>query len=140
MLIREFISETNKNQMISILFKYYKVGNVKIKQKSMKRHADFDVDRGILNLSTRYKTIKSNKIKEFLITIIHEIDHAIDAKKLGWKKFKQKYEYEQNMIAQGHYPGKTDEYLDNPYEIKAEKFGRDNWRKWYDKFKKEGLF
>jgi hypothetical protein len=140
MLIKEFISETNKKQMISILFKHYGVENVKIKEKPIKRHADFDVDRGTLTLSTRYKTIKPSKIKQFLITIIHEIDHAIDAKKLGWKKFKEEYEWEQNMIAQGHYPGKTDEYWDNKFEIKAEKFGRDNWKKWYDKFKKEGLF
>ena len=32
-----------------------------------------------------------------------------------------------------------DEYDDNKYEIKAEKFGQSNWRKWRDKFKKEGL-
>ena len=36
MLIREFISETNKNKMISDLLKYYKVGSVKVKIKSMK--------------------------------------------------------------------------------------------------------
>ena len=63
-----------------------------------------------------------------------------NAKNDQQKKFKEKYEYEQNMIAQGHYPGKTDTYWDNPYEIKAEKFGQDNWKKWYDKFKKQGLF
>ena len=39
MIIKEFISETNKNQMISTLLKHYKVGNVKVKQKSMKDHA-----------------------------------------------------------------------------------------------------
>ena len=136
MLVKEFISETNKNQMISILFKYYKVGNVKIKQKTMKRHADFDVDRGVLNLSSRYKTIKPSKIKEFLITIIHEIDHAMDAKKYGWKKFKEMYEWEMNLQVQ---QGK-DEYDDNKYEIKAEEFGQKNWKKWYNKFKKQGLF
>ena len=32
-----------------------------------------------------------------------------------------------------------DEYKDNKYEIKAEKFGQSNWSKWRDKFKKEGL-
>ena len=102
MLIREFISETNKNQMISTLLKYYKVGNVKVKHKSMKQYADFDVDHGILNLSTRYKTIKSSQIKEFLITMIHEIYHAMDAKKYGWKNFKLDYEWEMNyQIGQG---------------------------------------
>ena len=135
MLIREFISETNKNQMISTLLKYYNVGNVKVKQKSMKDHAHFDVDRGTLELSTRYKTIKNRELKEFLITIIHEIYHAMDAKKYGWKKFKDMYEMEMNLqIQQG-----KDEYKDNKYEIAAEKFGQSNYKKWLQKFKKEGL-
>ena len=30
MLIKEYISETNKNQMISTILKHYRVGNVKI--------------------------------------------------------------------------------------------------------------
>ena len=62
MLVREFISETNKNQMISTLLKHYSVGNVRINYKSLKRHADYDVDRGVLNLSTKYKIIKPSKI------------------------------------------------------------------------------
>ena len=56
MLIKEFISETNKNKMISDLLKHYKVGSVKVKLKSMKDYAHFDVDRGELQLSTKYKT------------------------------------------------------------------------------------
>ena len=136
MLIKEFISETNKNQMISTLLNHYKVGSVKVKQKSMKDHAHFNVDTGTLELSTRYKTIKNSKIKEFLITIIHEIYHAIDAKKYGWKKFKEMYEYEMNlMISQDKH-----EYKDNKYEIAAEEFGQKNWKKWYNKFKKDKLF
>ena len=135
MIIKEFISETNRNQMISTLLKHYKVGSVKVKQKSMKDHAHFNVDSGTLELSTKYKTIKPSKIKEFLITIIHEIRHAIDSKKYGWKKFKDMYEWEMNyQISQG-----KDEYKDNKYEIEAEEFGQKNWQKWYNKFKKEGL-
>ena len=136
MLIKEFISETNKNQMISTLLNHYKVGSVKVKQKSMKDHAHFNVDTGTLELSTRYKTIKNNRIKEFLITIMHEIYHAIDAKKYGWKKFKEMYEYEMNlMISQDKH-----EYKDNKYEIAAEEFGQKNWKKWFNKFKKQKLF
>ena len=136
MLIREFISETNKNQMISILLKHYKVGSVKLKYKSMKDFAHFDVDKGELQLSTRYKTIKKRDIKEFIITIIHEIYHAMDAKKYGWKNFKLDYEWEMNyLISKGKH-----QYKDNKFEIAAEKFGQKNWKKWYNKFKKEGLF
>ena len=135
MLIKEFISETNKNQMTSRLLKYYKVGNVKVKMKSTKNHAHYNVDTGTLELSTRYKVIKDSQVKQFLITIIHEIDHAMDARKYGWRKFKGMYEYEMNyQISQG-----KDEYKDNKYEIKAEKFGQQNWKKWYNNFKKEGL-
>ena len=135
MLIKEFISETNKNQMIAVLLKNYKVGNVKVKMKSMKDHAHYDVDSGVLELSTRYKTIKPRQTREFLITIIHEINHAMDAKKYGWKKFKEMYEMEMNyQIAQGR-----DEYKDNVYEIEAEKFGQGIYKVWHRKFKKEGL-
>ena len=85
MLIKEFISETNKKQMIAILLKHYKVESVKIKEKSIKKdHAHFNVDTGTLELSTRYKTIKKRQVKQFLITIIHEIRHAMDSKKYGW--------------------------------------------------------
>ena len=37
-------------------------------------------------------------------------------------------------IAKGQY-----EYRDNKYEIAAEEFGQKNWKKWYDKFKKQNL-
>ena len=122
--------------MISDLLKYYKVGSVKVKMKSMKDFAHFDVDRGTLELSTRYKTIKKRDIKEFIITMIHEIYHAMDAKKYGWKKFKEMYELEMNyQVGQGKH-----EYKDNKFEIEAEDFGQKNWKKWYNKFKKEGLF
>ena len=98
MLIREFISQSNKNQIISNLLKHYKVESVKVKQKSMKDHAHFNVDTGTLELSTKYKTIKKSQVKDFLITILHEINHAMDAKKYGWKKFKEMYEMEMNLM------------------------------------------
>ena len=136
MILNEFIKETDKNQMIKELLKHYGVGSVKMKYKSMKDFAHYDVDRGELQLSKRYKTIKDSQIKEFLITMIHEIRHAMDAKKYGWRKFKDMYEYEMNlMIAKG-----KDEYKDNKYEINAEKFGQSNYRKWYNTFKKDNLF
>tara|TARA_B100000131_G_C17767682_1_gene471895 strand:- start:75 stop:488 length:414 start_codon:yes stop_codon:yes gene_type:complete len=135
-LIKEFISETNKNKMIADLLKYYRVQNVKIKLKSMKDFAHYDVDRGELQLSTKYSKINNSQIKEFLITILHEIYHAMDARKYGWKKFKDMYEYEMNYrIAKGQ-----DEYKDNVYEIEAEDFGQRTYRKWFQKFKKAQLF
>ena len=136
MLIKEFISETNKNQMISTILKHYKVSNVRLQMRSMKDYAHYDVDRGVLQLSTKYKTIKNSQIKEFLITILHETYHAMDAKKYGWKKFKNMYEMEMNL----RIANDQDEYKDNKYEIQAENFGQKKYREWYQKFKKEGLF
>ena len=121
--------------MITTLLKHYKVGNVRVKMKSMKNHAHYNVDTGTLELSTKYKTIKNSQVKEFLITILHEIYHAMDAKKYGWKKFKDMYEYEMNLLISKD----KDEYKDNKYEIEAEKFGQKNWSKWKTRFKKEGL-
>ena len=135
MLLNEFIKQSDKNYMISTLLKYYNVGSVRVKQKSMKDHAHYNVDTGTLELSTRYKTIKNRQLKEFLITILHEIYHAMDAKKYGWKKFKNMYEMEMNL----QIANDKDEYKDNKYEIEAEKFGQKNWSKWKTRFKKEGL-
>tara|TARA_R110001583_G_scaffold121803_1_gene272982 strand:+ start:653 stop:1063 length:411 start_codon:yes stop_codon:yes gene_type:complete len=135
MILNEFIKETSRNQMISILLKHYKVGNVRVKLKSMKGHAHFNVDKGTLELSTRYKTIKTSQIKEFLITILHEINHAMDAKTFGWKKFKEMYEMEMNLqITNG-----KDPYEDNKFEIQAEEFGQKMWKTWKSKFKKQNL-
>ena len=136
MLIKEFISQSNKNQIISNLLKHYKVESVKVKQKSMKDHAHFNVDTGTLELSTKYKTIKKSQVKDFLITILHEINHAIDSKKYGWKKFKEMYEMEMNLMVAKD----KDPYKDNKYEIQAEDFGQKNWKKWYEIFKKQDLF
>ena len=139
MLLKEFVSETNKNQMMSELFKYYKVEGTRMRYKSMKDHAHYVVEDGVLLLSKRYKSLKPSQIKQFLITMIHEIDHAMMAKKYGWKKFREMWEMDANKITQGFIKGATDPYDDNPYEIQAEKFGQKNWKKWHDKFKKEEL-
>ena len=137
MLIKELITRTEKEYMIVTLLKHYKVEKIKVKYKSMKDHAHYNVDTGTLELSSRYKEIKPRQLKDFLITILHEIRHAVDAKKYGWRKFKQMYEIEQNMIAQGHYPGKADPYKDNKYEIEAENFGVKNMPRWKSHFTKK---
>ena len=136
MLIKEYISESNKRQMITTLLKHYKVESVKVREKSMKQHAHYNVDKGTLELSTKYKVIRASQVKEFLITILHEIQHAMDSKKYGWKKFKDMYEYEMNLMVAKD----KDPYEDNKYEITAEQFGQDNWKKWFTRFKKDNLF
>ena len=46
------------------------------------------------------------------------------------------YEFEMNLQVQA---GK-DPYDDNEFEIKAEEFDQKNWKKWFNIFKKQGLF
>ena len=130
---------SNKNKMIGELLKFYKVQNVNVQYKSMKDFAHYDVDDGVLELSSRYKEIRKSDIQDFLITMIHEIYHAMDAKKYGIKGFKEKYEMD---IAQwqAENPNKNadDWYKHISSEDEAEKFGQKNFRRWLQKFKKAG--
>ena len=76
--------------------------------------ADYNVDTDTINIKP------TSKLKDFLVTVFHEIDHAKDAKKMGKKKYKQEYEKEMNIAVQN---GK-DAHDDNHFEKKAEKYGR----------------
>ena len=130
---------SDKNEMIGRLLKFYKVENTKIKYKNMTDYAHFDVDSGVLELSTKYKEIKSNNVKSFLQTMIHEIFHAMDAKKYGVKGFKKRYEMEiAHWQAENPDEDADDWYKHIDSETNAEKFGQKNWSKWFSKFKKEG--
>jgi hypothetical protein len=60
----------------------------------------------------------------------------MDAKKYGWRKFKDMYEMEMNYQISLD----KDEYKDNKFEIEAEKFGQGIYKAWYRIFKKDGLF
>mgnify|MGYP003660582028 FL=1 len=85
--------------------------------------ADYNVDTDTINIKP------TSKLKDFLITVFHEIDHAKDAKKMGKKKYKQEYEKEMGYaVSKG-----GDAHDDNYFEKKAEKYGR----KMTDKFLKK---
>ena len=85
--------------------------------------ADYNVDNDTINIKP------TSKLKDFLITVFHEIDHAKDAKKMGKKKYKEEYEKEMGYaVSKG-----GDAHDDNYFEKKAEKYGR----KMADKFLKK---
>ena len=46
-----------------------------------KNKADYNVDKDVINISP------TNNLKDFLVTVYHEIDHALDAKKYGKKGY-----------------------------------------------------
>ena len=113
-------------EIIEAMFKSYGVKPKVRWDNSTSRFANYEVE-----INTMYESKKLNKDpKEFLHTILHEIKHAIDAKKMGKKKFIQAYETEQNMIAQGYKKGKHDPYSDNEFEEAAEKFAKKELGKW----------
>ena len=76
--------------------------------------ADYNVDDDTIRIKP------TSRLKDFLVTVFHEIYHAKDAQKMGKEKYKKAYEMEMNKAAQA---GK-DPHDDNFYEKKAEKFGR----------------
>ena len=87
----------------------------KIKFKDTgKNKADYNVDTDTINIKP------TSKLKDFLVTVFHEIDHAKDAYKMGKKKYKAEYEKEMSIAIQ---KGK-DAHDDNHFEKKAEKYGR----------------
>tara|TARA_B100002019_G_C20752469_1_gene349180 strand:- start:70 stop:483 length:414 start_codon:yes stop_codon:yes gene_type:complete len=81
---------------------------------------DYDVDRNKIRIRTSY-----NKKSDFIISVLHEIKHAMDAKDMGKKEYKKEYEMEMGrQIALG-----KDRYDDNKFEIEAEKWAQKEYRK-----------
>ena len=72
-----------------------------------------------------------SSVKEFIISVLHEIQHAKDAKRLGRRKYSKQYDQAGTMAA---HQGK-DPYWANKWEKRAEKWGRQEYRKrWQNKF------
>ena len=97
----------------------------KIKFKSGSDKADYDWIKDIINLRPSY----SNK-KDFIMTVLHEIKHALDTKKMG----KSKYEKEYTIAGEIAQQKGGDFHDDNPYEKKAEDWAKKQYRKWKNKF------
>ena len=72
-----------------------------------------------------------SSVKEFIISVLHEIQHAKDAKRLGRRKYSKKYDQAGTMAV---HQGK-DPYWSNKSEVRAEKWGKQEYRKkWKNKF------
>ena len=88
-----------------------------------KNKADYNVDKDVINISP------TNNLKDFLVTVYHEIDHALDAKKYGKKGYKKRYEMELGYAVQKG----GDAHDDNYFEKKAERYGQKMARKFLKK-------
>ena len=88
--------------------------------------ADYDWVKDIINLKKSYSSVK-----EFVISVLHEIDHATDRKKMGAKKYEREYQAAGDVaVNKGR-----DFHDDNEFEEKAEKWARKEYsRKWKQKF------
>ena len=140
MLLNEFLNQSQKNHMIATLLKHYKV-KVRVVYKPIKDYAYYVLGKGVLEISNRKGVIRNEK--DFLITVLHETRHAVQATKMGWKKLRDSYELE---IAhwQSENPKDLDGWMRNKREVisfekEAEKYAQKNWKQWYNKFKKQNL-
>ena len=93
----------------------------KIKFGSGKNFGEYIPETDTITLRRSYSSVK-----EFLMTILHEIGHALDAKRIGVKKYIKKYTQAGTMAA---YDG-LDPHDDNKWEEKAEKFAEKELKKW----------
>lgn len=93
----------------------------KLKIGRGKDFGEYVPEKDLITMRPSYKSMK-----EFLLTILHEIGHALDAKRLGVKKYIKKYTQAGTMA---NYQG-LDPHDDNKWEEKAEKFARKELKKW----------
>ena len=93
----------------------------KIKFGSGKNFGEYIPETDTITLRKSYPSVK-----EFLMTILHEIGHALDAKRIGVNKYIKKYTQAGTMAA---YDG-LDPHDDNKWEEKAEKFAEKELSKW----------
>jgi len=93
----------------------------KIKMGRGKNFGEYIPETDTITLRPSYPNMK-----EFLMTILHEIGHALDAKRLTPKKYIKKYTQAGTMAT---YHG-LDPHDDNKWEEKAEKFAEKELKKW----------
>tara|TARA_R100000900_G_C3252985_1_gene147735 strand:+ start:157 stop:552 length:396 start_codon:yes stop_codon:yes gene_type:complete len=101
--------------------------------KSKVKFGTFSKDKGGYNWDDDVINLRKSfsNVDDFIITVLHEIHHAIQVDKYGRKKFLKKYAQAGNMA---ELDGK-DRYLANKWEKKAENWAQQEYRKkWKGKF------
>ena len=109
---------------------YYESANALVKSYGLKSKVKIGrgKDFGEYVPETDTVTIRPSypNVKEFLMTVLHEIGHALDAKRIGVKKYIKKYTQAGTMAA---YDG-LDPHDDNKWEEKAERFAKKEIKKY----------
>ena len=107
----------------SEIIKAYKLKS-KINFGRGKNQGDYDWVKDIINLRHSYTSVK-----EFLITVLHEVHHALQRKKFGVNKYEKLYQRAGDLAV---HQGK-DFHDDNKFEEEAEKWAKKNISKWMQK-------
>jgi len=113
------------HQIAVDMVKAYKLKS-KVKFKPGKNKADYNWVSDVITLRPSYPSVK-----DFLITVLHEIDHATDRKKMGAKKYEKAYQKAGEVAIQKG----GDFHDDNEFEEKAEEWARSEVKKWIKKYK-----
>ena len=122
------VERLDYHETASQLVKHYKLrSKVKFGKVKGPNKADYDWVSDTINLRKSYPSVK-----EFIITVLHEIDHANDRKTMGWKK----YEHEYVKAGEEAEEKGGDFHDDNKFEEQAERWAQKEYsRKWKRKFR-----
>ena len=96
----------------------------KVNFTNVTQKGDYNWKKDIINLRHSYSSMK-----EFLMTVLHEIHHALQRKKFGVNKYEKLYQRAGDLAV---HQGK-DFHDDNPFEEDAEKWAKKNISKWMQK-------
>ena len=97
----------------------------KVKITTGKDKGDYNWTTDTINLRKSYPTVK-----DFIITVLHEIKHALDRKKMGVKKYEKAYSVAGELAVQKG----GDFHDDNKFEEDAERWAKKEYPKWKNKF------
>ena len=114
------VERVDYNDIATTVVKSYGLKS-KIKMGGGKNFGEYVPETDTITLRPSYTSIK-----EFLMTVLHEIGHALDSKRLGVRKYIKKYTQAGTMAS---YSG-LHQHDDNKWEEKAEKFARKELSKW----------
>jgi len=107
------------------LVSFYRLRS-KVKFGAIGNKADYDFDNDIIRLKRSY-----SNVKDFIVTVLHEIHHATQVKKYGRKKFLKKYTQAGDMAAFDGF----NRYDKNKWEISAVNWAKQEYnRRWKNKF------
>ena len=122
---KKYAVENKLNERVD----YLQVASELVKAYGLKSKVKFTSGSDLADYVPETDTIKLRKsyptMKEFIITILHEIKHALDANRLGVKKLMKKYTQAGTMAV---YKG-LDPHDDNKWEELAEKWAQKEFKR-----------